>query len=65
MRLRDAEEAALDYASSEPRWPSTLHASAFSWAHRKQHDRRVSQDTRDRAASVARRLWEAAGRPHK
>lgn len=60
--MRDAEEAALDYASREPRWPSTLHVAAFSWADRKQHDRKVSKDFRDRAASVARRLWAAAGR---
>ena len=42
MDMKTAEEAALDYASKKPRWPSTLHARAFAWADRKQHDRTVS-----------------------
>jgi len=62
MNLRTAEEAALDYASREPRWPATLHVQAFAWADRKRHDRKVSVEFRKRAASVARRLMDAAGR---
>ena len=60
--MKTAEEAALDYASSAPRWPASLHRQAFAWAHHKRNDRRVSPAYRERAASVARRLWAAAGR---
>jgi hypothetical protein len=63
MNMKTAEEAALDYASGEPRWPNSMHVQAFSWAHKKRSDRKVSPEFRKRAASVARRLWDAAGRP--
>ena len=61
MNLKQAEEIALDAASETPRFPRSLRASAFAWADRKRFDRRVSTETRQRAASVARRIWDAAG----
>jgi uncharacterized protein (DUF2384 family) len=60
MNIRQAEEIAADAASQYPIWPE-LHSKAFGWADRKKHDRKVSPDLRKRAASVARRIWEAKG----
>jgi hypothetical protein len=61
MNIKIAEEIALDAWSEQPRWPE-LHSKAFGWADRKKHDRKVSPELRRRAASVAKRIWDAKGK---
>jgi hypothetical protein len=63
MNMKTAEEAALDYASGEPRWPPSMHVRAHTWAYCKKSDKRVSKAFRQRAASVAFRLRAATSEP--
>lgn len=37
-------------------------SAAFTWAHRKAADRKVSADYRERCHAIAKMLWAEAGR---
>ena len=60
MDFRTAQRIADDPTA----YPLTERSAAFSWAHRKAGDRRVSQAYRDQCHAIAKAIW-AAVKPGK